>query len=371
MASKSILINYLAPVEVQSGLGSAARSYYKAMLSEDLNVNCIPLNYGHEIHPRIIAGPIKNQICTSRDQAILLILQNADGFEVIDNNHIPEYCKTSYKKIALWVWELENFPEKWKSCADSLTEIWTPSSFVQASVSKAVSCPVRVVPYPVLDIPIQSINLKNELNIQNCFLFGCVFDASSYVERKNPTALLKAFQVVRKNNPRIRLLLKVTHTALFERYLIENNISIEGELFLGVHLYERALSENEMRGLLSEIDCIVSPHRSEGFGFTIAESLLLAKPVIATNYGGSVDFLNPLCGFPIHYKLTQIQETLGPYEIGSLWAEIDQIELVEKMKFVLNNTQIAKKMAIIGRKFILDHYSPEVIGRLMKSLIIS
>jgi glycosyltransferase involved in cell wall biosynthesis len=38
--------------------------------------------------------------------------------------------------------------------------------------------------------------------------------------------------------------------------------------------------------MIAHCDCYVSLHRSEGFGLTIAEAMLLGKPVIATRYGG-------------------------------------------------------------------------------------
>ena len=43
-----------------------------------------------------------------------------------------------------------------------------------------------------------------------------------------------------------------------------------------------------MLALLNSADCYVSPHRSEGLGLGLAESMLLGKPTIATGYSGTV-----------------------------------------------------------------------------------
>ena len=43
---------------------------------------------------------------------------------------------------------------------------------------------------------------------------------------------------------------------------------------------------------ITSLDCFVSPHRSEGFGFNLAESMYLEKPVIATGYSGNIDFMD-------------------------------------------------------------------------------
>ena len=36
----------------------------------------------------------------------------------------------------------------------------------------------------------------------------------------------------------------------------------------------------------------MSPHRSEGFGYTLAEAMAYGKPVVCTAYGGVLDFAN-------------------------------------------------------------------------------
>ena len=45
-----------------------------------------------------------------------------------------------------------------------------------------------------------------------------------------------------------------------------------------------------MQSFTSAIDCLVSPHRSEGFGLAIAEAMLAEKPVIVTGFSGDKDF---------------------------------------------------------------------------------
>ena len=53
------------------------------------------------------------------------------------------------------------------------------------------------------------------------------------------------------------------------------------------------MSSNEVKNLVRCSDCFVSLHRSEGYGFGIAEAMVLGKPVIATAYSGNMDFMDP------------------------------------------------------------------------------
>ena len=55
-------------------------------------------------------------------------------------------------------------------------------------------------------------------------------------------------------------------------------------------LIEEDLSDAELADLFLCADAYVSLHRSEGFGFGIAEAMSVGKPVIATAYSGNLDF---------------------------------------------------------------------------------
>ena len=60
-----------------------------------------------------------------------------------------------------------------------------------------------------------------------------------------------------------------------------------------------------MNGLLAAADVFVSLHRSEGFGFGLAEAMLLGKQAIGTDYSGNTDFLNTETGYLVPYRLVR------------------------------------------------------------------
>ena len=70
-------------------------------------------------------------------------------------------------------------------------------------------------------------------------------------------------------------------------------------------------------------DCYVSLHRSEGLGLTMAESMVLGKPVIATAYSGNLDFMTEENSFLVPYSWTEVPRGAGPYPAGARWAEPD------------------------------------------------
>ena len=70
-----------------------------------------------------------------------------------------------------------------------------------------------------------------------------------------------------------------------------------------VHLLDYYVSAEEKNGLIAAADCYASLHRSEGFGITMAEAMLLGKPVVATAYSGNLDFMRPENAYLVDYEL--------------------------------------------------------------------
>ena len=81
------------------------------------------------------------------------------------------------------------------------------------------------------------------------------------------------------------------------------------------------MSRPEVNGLIAATNAFVSLHRSEGFGFGLAEAMLLGKPAIGTDYSGNTDFLNRATGYPVPYELVPVGSGEYPDHEGQVWAE--------------------------------------------------
>ena len=88
---------------------------------------------------------------------------------------------------------------------------------------------------------------------------------------------------------------------------------------------------------MSSCDAYVSLHRSEGIGLTIAEAMGLGKPVIATGWSGNTDFMDVSNAFPVGYRLVELEENVGPYHAGEVWAEPSVEHAAELMRFVVDH----------------------------------
>ena len=88
-------------------------------------------------------------------------------------------------------------------------------------------------------------------------------------------------------------------------------------------LYERYVSRQERDAITAACDCYVSLHRSEGFGFTVAEAMAFGRPAISTGYSGTMDFTTAANSYLVDYSLVPIGEGADPYPPEGEWAEPD------------------------------------------------
>ena len=359
----STALRFFAPVNVQSGLGSGARALYRVLAQAPISLSLSNYDIGHEAHARAeikVHYPIL-PLDQASDADITLAFQNADGFDIFLRNTKSAFVSARRKRIAHWTWELENFPIRCRQYFPPLDEIWVPSKFVRDSLARTCECPIHVVPYPLDDSRPAPTQFRQRFGIDHTeFMLFSMFDASSYVERKNPSALLETVRILRNDGIPARLLLKVTHPHLLNDYFKAKDVMPDEAT---VTIFSENLPHPEVLGLISEADCVLSAHRSEGFGFLVAEALALGKPVVATDYAATQDFLNERTGFPVPAGLTRLRETVGPYEAGQFWADPDPSLLAKTVIDVFARPDEARSRAQAGRHLMLSKFSAAAIAR--------
>jgi Glycosyl transferases group 1 len=275
-----------------------------------------------------------------------------------------EYFRGRYN-IGCWFWELSHFPQQWYSSFQPFHEIWAASSFTQDSLARVSPIPVVRMP---LAVPAES-PIDHDLNRSafglpsDAFIFLFTFDFASVFERKNPLGLIKAFTMAFGDQSNVLLLLKVIRSESYpsELKMLKASCSTNN-----IRILDRVLSRLEMNTLISISDCFVSLHRSEGFGISIAEAMLLEKPVIVTAYSANMDFTTPANSFLVKYKLTEIDRDYGPYRKGWVWADPDLDHAAELMRYTYENRDVCISIGRRAKKEILELFHPTIVGKRMQ-----
>ena len=270
---------------------------------------------------------------------------------------------TAYN-IAYPAWELARYPAEWARVLDRFDEIWAPSAFVQQALAAAVSRPVHHMPLPV-DLQLSSFLGRRWFGIpEEAFVVVFFFDFASFAERKNPGAVLEAFErlAARRPDADIHCVIKSRGGRDMEeaQRLLEDRLAPLGDRARAIY---GDFSDNEIKNLIRVSDVFVSLHRSEGFGRGMAEALALGRPAIATGYSGNLDFMPPGVGLLVDYELTPVAPGAYPHGEGQVWAEASPEHASRLIERLLDDPAEARAMGARGKAFMRETYSLEALGR--------
>lgn len=228
------------------------------------------------------------------------------------------------KQIGYCTWETKKLPVGWAAEINKMDELWVPSTFNQTSfVDCGVNIPIQVFPHIFFDQKLQTRSdvvlhdYRNRIIPNDVYTFYCV---AELVDRKGVIDLLETYTHFNNKYSRCQLLLKLHHKnySIENIKLVQDTISKYGDT---VYLISKNVTNQELLDIHSLGDCYISLHRGEGFGLSLYDAVNYGKKIIATNYGGPVDYLNET-----HHTI--------PYVISGDWAYPDLGKVAESMEIL-------------------------------------
>ncbi|MEW6640320.1 MAG: glycosyltransferase family 4 protein [Pseudomonadota bacterium] len=250
--------------------------------------------------------------------------------------------------IGYWAWELPNVPSDWRHGIPFVHEIWVPSAFTADAVRPmAGGRPVRVIPHPVA---VQGASAALRLpRPDRPFTVLLVFNMASSFARKNPLASIRAFRRAFGDDPSCRLIVKTVNGREFPDGIRSITDAIGAARNIAV--VDRAMTADEIAALYDDSDAVISLHRSEGFGLTLAEAMLRRVPVVATDWSGNVDFLNVGNALPIPCRLVPAEDPQGTYHHPDMmWAEADVDAAADALRRLRRDPELARRLGEAGAR---------------------
>ncbi len=355
MLAKPFGLNIYGPFAATSGLGTAARSMVRAVEAAGISFEL----HGFDVSqgpPRILQREI-GRVPTYR---VNLILANADQIAWLAGLYPRGRFDDAYN-IAMWAWELAAFRPEWFASFGPLDEVWTNSAFERDAISAIAPVPVTKLRLPVEAAPGPVAPARAAFGIpQDRLVFLTVFDVGSTAARKNPAMVVGAFRRAFEGRDDAFLVVKFHSSGLDPGVTRELNRILRG--VDNVLVVADRLAASQMTLLQQACDCLVSAHRSEGFGLNIAEFMAMGKPVIATGYSGNLEFFDASVGYPVEYRLVEVERQAGPYMPGYVWAEPLQDSLVAQMLAVSSDPDEAQARGLRAQARMAADYSVERIG---------
>lgn len=353
-------INVVGFLTADLGIGESARCMVRASDAAGIPTSLVPLKLN--CRNRLGDMTYGSRLQDTNPQGTNIFHIDPPVVRDIDHHHGPEFRRHKYN-IGYFAWELPEFPDAWMASFDYLDEVWCPSHFVSESISLKAPFPVITMPHSIGFVrpgaPVTALRAKFGLP-QDRYLFLCLFDLNSYSARKNPRGAIEAFRNSGVAPETASLVIKVHNAELNPGDFAALNEAVKD--IPGTVVIGQTLSRTDVYALEAACDCFVSLHRSEGFGFGIAECMYLGKPVIATDWSATSEYLDRHNGYPVRFSLVKLTENHGPYTKGSTWADPDVANAAEIMAHVVTHPTEAAQLGAAALQTIEERFSPAVVG---------
>jgi glycosyltransferase involved in cell wall biosynthesis len=351
-------VNVSGYLDTESGMGEAARAGIRSLEAAGLPLalNNVPslLRAGDPTY--------RDAFVLSHPHPFNLVHLNADNMPAFAARRGPTYFNDRYT-IGYWFWELASLPPDWVMYSGYVDEVWTATTFVRDAVRERCRVPAHRMRLPIV-LPALPPHGRAHFGIPDGpAMFLYIFDVSSQVERKNPVAAIRAFKRAGLPRDAAVLVLKFTNGE-YDRAGVQR--LHEEAAGLNVVMLDGYMDRPDLCALMNTADCYLSPHRSEGFGMTILESMRLGKPAIGTAYSGTADFMTRENSYPLDFTLVPLTRRYGPYPVGAVWAEPDVDHAARLIREVVEHPVEAAARGKRAQADVERDYDPTVTGRAVR-----
>ena len=356
-------VNLVGYLRAELGVAEVARQLIGALDTQEVPVLPIAIDAGTS-RQRHAFGAVER---FANPYAVNLLCVNADQTPRVAETAGEAFFAGRYA-IGLWWWEVSDFPDAFRSAFDAVDEVWAGSAFVADTLRAVSPKPVVQIPMPVT-LPTHAAADRARFGFaQDEVTFLYVFDYNSVVARKNPVGLVDAYQrafpAAGSDGAPTRLVLKCINSERHPDAHVQVLAAIAGRE--DITIMDDYLSAADKDALLASCDCYVSLHRSEGFGLTCAEAMLLGKPVIATDYSGAADFMDAGHSLPVGWTMVPVGPGNEPYPADGQWAEPDLDQAAAHMRAVAADPELRRGLGERARAFVAREHSPAAAGAAMR-----
>lgn len=336
-----------------SGYAKATREFVLALHSNGVDVKLDPI-----VHPMPQVDLMPEHRAVLQH---LIAKPKTRNHRVYIIHHTPDIWKRKIStSIGFTYWETSKVPERWVHLSHQMHAVFLPSRHnLEVFRQSGVRVPlfhIRPCLHPSAHNPTSEQPLPF-LNHLPPFRFLSVF---SWIPRKGYDVLLRAFWEEFSVGDNVALVIKTAGIdPAAELTDLKRNFNILHPT-APVYVDPETRSDEEMDALYRGCQAFVLPSRGEGIGYPYLEAAMRGLPVIATGWGGHMDFLNEQNSYPLPYQLVPVppQTYYYGYQSDQLWAEVSVEHLRSVMRHVYKNYNEARRKGMAAQQFVQQHFSP-------------
>lgn len=294
-------------------------------------------------------------------------------------------------------WETDRIPSFWPSCLEGIDHLLVPSRWNRETLVRCgITIPTTVIPH-IAPTAATSAPLRRQGG--RPFVFYAI---ETWTARKNLDLAIRCYlEAFRREDP-VLFVIKTfpqayrhtrmtRHGFLKSLYVrLRNNLHVPPQVTIRpdtdgqlrrivarrpnggrIELITAELAENEITALHLRGDCYLSLTHGEGWGMGAFDAASFGNPVIITDWGGQLDYLDTdhahLVGCDL--VLARDDDNRRFFDPSQLWAEPRFAEAVSAMHRVFDDPVAARAKAKILQNRIRSEYAADkIIGRLLAVL---
>ena len=303
----------------QNGIGRAAQGCYEALKDAGLAPVAVDLSVLFNQSESEPLGTLE-EMPSSQNGTLILFANPPEAKLGLLRLNMRRW--RNWRIIGAWTWELPVVPSNWAHHVEHFSEIWVPSKFVASALKFKNQPSLRVVPHHVPIPRSTEHQMAVDANSPKRVQFLCMADGRSSFHRKNTLAAVEMFQLAFTDDQDVKLVIKCRNLHLYPDIATKLDDQIANDD--RIEVVSETLPQSDLSALIATSHVLVSPHRSEGFGLSLAEAMAMGLPVIATGWSGNLEFMNEQNSVLLPYTLEQVDDPTGVYERDgrSVWASV-------------------------------------------------
>jgi len=277
----------------------------------------------------------------------------------------PQWARLAFplsNAIGMTVWETDRMPAQWRTALSHVVELWLPCEFNVSVFQRDLRTPIFKLPHVVDARQWNGEVAPHEAALGINPSDFVVYSVFEWQERKGPADVfavyLEAFRDVRdtllviKTNPGAAKTAEQALASARTKTRSDARVSIRAE----------AWCDAQLEALRRRGNAYVSMHRGEGWCYPLFDAASHGTPVVATAFGGPLEYLTPETSHLVRYDLVPVRQPYLYYHPTMRWAQPDRSAAIAALRHIYDNRADACARAGIAAEHIRQTYSPEAIG---------
>lgn len=366
--TEAVDLQIIGPFEKASGLGQATR--LSAGIAGHMPYSLNPVDFGLD-NPAPEGFSRVGRLSEFRRAKVNLIHLNAESIPLV-YAYAPDVFSGAYN-IGYFYWELDSPAACHHLALEMLDEIWVSTEYGVRIYQPHTDKPVFNAGMCFEDLPdidkgaARAGVLERFGWDEDTFVFMVAFDSFSFVQRKNPLGVLKAFARAFEGDDNVRLVIKSQNREKIQDPMqarIWDAVDVAAGTDPRITILNETLDYADLLRLKAGCDCYISLHRSEGWGFGMIEAMNLKVPVVCTGYSGNLDFCSADTAFLVEYDEVELTEDDYIFVLpGQKWAEPRLDSAAAQMHAVRNDATARTAKAAAAYDNVQKNFSEAAIAR--------